>query len=128
MRDSWMGVFGTVAVVAVLGLKWAALFEMPSTGRLSALFVAPGMARWSMVALGESLEYLRPTGSGSSLLRQGGYGNMITASLIALLGLAVITNTRAVLALIVAVGATLAIGLFYRRWLNGVTGDLLGAA
>lgn len=126
-RDSSIGVYGTIALIAVLGLQWSALASLGSGRRLTALYLAPGLARWAMVALGETLDYLRPRGAGSALLSYS-KGRLLKASLITLGGLVPVASIRSIAASLAGVILTVALGRFYKRWLGGVTGDLLGAA
>ncbi len=128
MRDSAIGSFGALALFFALALKTAALAAIVGRRRSAALYLAPGLARWAMVAVSRGLKYLRAEGAGSSLLEAGGdqgFGfAMTTAALAAMLA----PSLRMVEACAAAALAALAMRAFYRRWLGGVTGDLLGAA
>ena len=55
LRDSRIGTFGAAAVFFSLALKIFALRALPEPYRLTALFVAPGLSRWSMVAVAAGL-------------------------------------------------------------------------
>ncbi len=126
MRDSRVGVYGAVALFFVLIVKCAALTALDGWTRRVALYAAPGLSRWAMVATSEGLKYLRAEGAGGKLLapcptRFARAGLMTLGAL-----LPVICGP-----LLIALGAVVLLALaakaFYRRWLGGVTGDLLGA-
>ena len=132
MRDSRIGSFGTAAIFFFLALESVALAAMGEAGRTAALWLAPGLARWAMVAVGWRMDYLRPEGAGTSLLGPGGDRgpdrNLALASVLAALAAAPVLSWRVLAAYAVAAALAAVLRAAYRRWLGGVTGDLLGAA
>jgi len=126
MRDSAIGSFGAIALFFVLALKTAALAVAHRRG--AALYLAPGLARWAMVAVSRGMVYLRAEGAGSSLLEAGGERSFGFASITAAAAVMLAPSLGTLEACPAAAIAALAIRAFYRRWLGGVTGDLLGAA
>ena len=68
MRDSRIGSFGTVAIFFFLALEIVALATMGEARRTAALWLAPGLARWAMVAVGWRIDYLRAEGAGTLLV------------------------------------------------------------
>ncbi|MGH8011415.1 MAG: adenosylcobinamide-GDP ribazoletransferase [Candidatus Binataceae bacterium] len=126
MRDSHIGSFGAIALIFVLGLKVAALSALTRPARYAALWLAPGLARWAMVASADGLDYLRPRGAGTSLL---GFDRraLMVASLTVVVGALPVLFLPALRAYVVAVAMVLILRTCYRRWLGGITGDLLGA-
>jgi adenosylcobinamide-GDP ribazoletransferase len=127
LRDSRIGTFGAVAVFFVLLLKVVALASTPHS-RVVAVYAAPGMARWAMVAVPYQLAYLREQGAGSALLGVRAERNLWVASVVTLLAILPIGLSNLIRGLIVAVIMTLMFRTFYERWLGGITGDLIGAA
>lgn len=125
LRDSRIGTFGTAAVFFVLALKIVALASA-AHARPTALYLAPGIARWAMVVLPYKLNYLREHGAGSALLGVQGQRNLRVATIISLVALlpARVAALRAIFPAIILVGI---FRLFYARWLGGITGDLIGA-
>jgi len=125
LRDSHIGSFGAVALFFVLALKVAALASLAGSARYVALYVALGVSRWAQVAVADKLNYLRATGAGSALL---GRGSVRIASIVTALALTpALIPSRTVAAIAVASLMVLALRFAYRRWLGGVTGDLIGA-
>jgi len=128
MRDSQIGAFGTAAIFFFLALEIVALTTMGGTRRAEALWLAPGLARWAMVAVGWRIDYLRAAGAGTMLVGPGADRNLAVASAIAAIAALPILSWRVLLAYVVAAALAAVFRAVYRRWLGGVTGDLLGAA
>jgi adenosylcobinamide-GDP ribazoletransferase len=127
LRDSRIGTFGAAAVFFVLGLKIAALVSAAHY-RQTALYLAPGMARWAMVAVPYNLHYLREAGAGSALLGVQAKRNLRLASIVTLLAVMPTGVVRSIRAVALAIIMTWILRRFYTRWLGGITGDLIGAA
>lgn len=128
LRDSSAGVFGLIALVFWLGFEWTALAGMNGRARLAAIYLAPGLGRWAMVAVAAGLDYLREAGAGSFLKPQWSWLNLRIASAIAIIGLIPVFSSHARAAAAAAILVAVAARWFYRRWLGGITGDLIGAA
>jgi adenosylcobinamide-GDP ribazoletransferase len=131
LRDSRVGTFGASAIFFDLTLKILALSTLAGHRRYAALLLAPMLARWAMVLVASGLPYLRSSGSGSTLLGNKSKSLGLRAVLVAiftLVAMLMLGVLRAVaLAGAVAIAIVFATRLFYRRWLGGVTGDLIGA-
>ncbi len=129
LRDSRVGTFGASAIFFDLTLKILALSTLAGHRRYAALIVAPMLARWAMVLLSSGLPYLRAQGSGSTLLAGKKFGH--SAGIVTVFTLVIWWTLGAMrpiaLAVAVALAIVAAMRLFYRRWLGGVTGDLIGA-
>jgi adenosylcobinamide-GDP ribazoletransferase len=128
MRDSAIGSFGAIALFFVLALKTIALAGLVGRHRSEALYLAPGLARWAMVAVSCGLDYLRAEGAGSTLLEGDANRSFAFASITALTAVLLAPWRRMLGACAATAIATLALRGFYRRWLGGVTGDAIGAA
>jgi adenosylcobinamide-GDP ribazoletransferase len=127
LRDSRIGTFGAAAVFFVLALKVAALASAAHS-RTIALYLAPGIARWVMVAIPYRLTYLREYGAGSALLAVQAERNLRVASIVTLLSMLSAGSILALRGVVVAVILVWMFRAFYARWLGGITGDLIGAA
>ncbi len=128
LRDSRIGSFGAIALIFALMLEILALATMVPPRRYAALYLAPGFARWSMVAVASGLDYLRDRGAGAALLARASRRNLTLGSVTAAAAMLPVFSMRACAAVVVTLCVTLAARWFYRRWLGGVTGDLIGAA
>jgi adenosylcobinamide-GDP ribazoletransferase len=127
LRDSRIGTFGAAAVFFVLALKVTALASAAHS-RTIALYLAPGIARWVMVAVPYRLTYLREYGAGSALLGVQAERNLRVASIVTSLALLLTGSVLAIRGVVVAVILMWMFRIFYARWLGGITGDLIGAA
>lgn len=128
LRDSRIGTFGASALFFALALKILAIAATAGKLRYAALWLAPGLARWAMVALAYRLDYLRADGAGTMLLAHDSRRNFILASLVAIAGVLPLVGCNSLRVSTIAIATTLALGAFYRKWLGGLTGDLIGAA
>jgi adenosylcobinamide-GDP ribazoletransferase len=127
LRDSRIGSFGAAAIFFALALEVTAIAQAAGAARHAAIFAAVGISRWAMVAV-SGLDYLRPEGAGASLLgAQARQSNLTIASLTVAGAILPILGWHAVSAVIIAILIVAAMRAFYRRWLGGVTGDLIGA-
>jgi adenosylcobinamide-GDP ribazoletransferase len=127
LRDSRIGTFGTAAVFFALALEVMAIARSAGADRHAAIFAAIGISRWAMVAV-SGLDYLRPDGAGAALLgAQARRSNMTIAGLTVAGAMLPILAWHVVSAVIAAILIVAAMRALYRRWLGGVTGDLIGA-
>jgi adenosylcobinamide-GDP ribazoletransferase len=129
LRDSRVGTFGASAIFFDLTLKILALSTLEGHRRYAALIFAPMLARWAMLLVALGLPYLRASGSGSALLsgKISGARTAVVAIFTIVVLLMLGEMSTATLATSVAIAIVFAMRLFYRRWLGGVTGDLIGA-
>ncbi len=131
LRDSRVGTFGASAIFFDLTLKILALSTLAGHRRYTALIVAPMLARWAMLLVASGLPYLREAGAGSTLLaNENKQGSLRTAfvAVFTIVVMLMLGEFRAsALASVVAIAIVYALRVFYRRWLGGVTGDLIGA-
>jgi adenosylcobinamide-GDP ribazoletransferase len=109
-------------------LKAFALAGASGAPRYAAIYMAPGLGRWAMVALASGLEYLRLDGAGAAMLSRDRRRNLKIATLTAMIAIAPLMTLHALRACVVAALVSLAMRSFYSRWVGGVTGDLIGAA
>jgi len=128
LHDSRIGSFGSIALFFVLALKVLAIAGTGGSQRYATLYMAPGLSRWAMVALVSGLDYLRPEGVGAKLLSRDRRRNLRVATVTAVIALAPLVTLHSLRACLIAAAVTLALRALYRRWLGGVTGDLIGAA
>jgi len=132
LRDSRVGTFGASAIFFDLTLKILALSTLAGTRRYAALIIAPTLARFAMVMVGVvGIPYLRESGAGTAFLNSQSLGwRRRLAVIFLIIDCAILLSPfRTVGALAVSVALLIAflMHLFYRRWIGGVTGDLIGA-
>ncbi len=125
MKDSQIGTYGTLAVVIVTGLRWAALatlIPLDSAG----VFAAACLSRAAMPVLMHALPPARSAGLSASVGRPGLLPVLIGLGLAVVLSATVI-GPAVLVALLSALVATAALGLLASRKIGGQTGDVLGA-
>lgn len=127
MRDHAVGAFGASALVLDQLVKAAALAALASERRvIAATVTAAALARAAPVLIAAALPYVRASGTASALLSIGRRRAIAAAPIAALLAVAVFGKNGLILAAS-ALAVMAVIGLFARRWLGGITGDVLGA-
>jgi adenosylcobinamide-GDP ribazoletransferase len=127
MRDHAVGAFGVLALVLVCLVDAASLGALGSTGDAALVGLAAGAGgRASILPLALVLPYAREGGGQGRVLEGLGPGAVVVGVGLAIV-LAVPAGVPALAGLGAAAVATVALGLYWHRWLGGVTGDLLGA-
>lgn len=126
MRDSRLGTYGTIALIAVFALRFVLLVPASSATFAVALICGHVLGR----AAGPVLVHLLPAISDSSSTgvagRVGPGGRLLTAVLV-VAPVALAARALAVPLLVVAGAVIAACAAVYRRRLGGVTGDTIGA-
>jgi adenosylcobinamide-GDP ribazoletransferase len=128
MRDHAVGAFGATALIVVCVLDASLLGALAETDDAALVGLAAGAAgRAAMLPSALVLPYARLGGTGQGRVLEG----IGPATVVSGLALAVLLALPAGAAGLWAVGAAalmaVVLGLVARRWLGGVTGDVLGA-
>jgi len=128
MSEGNTGPAGVMALVLVLLAQWSVLSSIPEDARLAALLVAPVIARWTVVPVGLLFAPARPRGLGHAI-HAGQWPVAAPLATVIALAVALVTFGAPGLVLVAlgAVGAVLIAGAA-ARMLEGVTGDVFGAA
>jgi len=126
MRDSRIGVMGLVAIVFILSIKWASLQSLVNHRALY-LFIIPAYSRGAMMFGIKFLRYGRP---------QGGMGTDFFSDKPRIYALSIIflplflsfwLGWGAVFFNSLFIFMTVLILFYYKRRMDGITGDMLGA-
>lgn len=127
MRDHATGAYGTVAVVLVLIVDVAALGALAADGKAAVVALGAGaVGRAAMLPQALALPYAR-AGEGQGRVLEGMGVAGMAAGVVVGAALVLPAGAAGLAGLAAAAITALVLGLFYRRWLAGVTGDLLGA-
>lgn len=129
MKDSRLGAFGAVSLFLALLLKFAFFLAWMEKGLGAALILFPVLSRWGMVFLAYLSPYARPEGGLGQAMTAGVTGKALLGATLSVLALAWLTTRISGLLLLAAAAAvTWLLGIYFRKRLGGVTGDVLGAA
>ena len=127
MKDSAIGTFGALAVIAILLLKVRSLDLLQEGYRSLALLLGPMLSRWACVVMAYTSRPARLEGLGAMFVRGTQFREFSLASVFTL---AVVFSLMEIVGLALFVplaGLILGFTLYCNRRLGGVTGDTLGA-
>ncbi len=128
MRDSRIGAFGTIGLILFLMLEIVALAELLPPTRGSALFAAPVIARATPAVLAALFRPARADGQGAAF-HAGVRPSAVALGLVAALAAAVFAlGGFGVAAVAAGLLAAVAVAAVIAPRLDGITGDVLGAA
>ncbi|MEO8215206.1 MAG: adenosylcobinamide-GDP ribazoletransferase [Myxococcales bacterium] len=126
MRDSRIGAHGATALILLLLAKVAAVAALLEAHDFSALLAFPVFARWAVTPQLVLFPYARPEGLGRGFKRGAGWAQLAVASALAM-ALVASLGWSAARQAVAAFGVALGMGLWLRRRLGGLTGDVYGA-
>lgn len=140
MKDSRIGAFGAVGLIALLGLKWSALIALPTAAFPLIVVAAHVVSRWCCIGLVWALPYARRDGEGKSRHFDGGLSGAqwllsgaigLTAVAMPAIGLGAAASPSLAFAAAVgfaaATGSAVTAAWYFRQRIGGYTGDCLGA-
>lgn len=127
MRDARIGSFGAAALTVDLLTRAAAIAGLAGSP-VAPLVAAGALSRAASLPLAALLPYARAKGgTGSVLTGRVGWTSAVVAVLVALGAAIGASGLDGIWAAAGAAGTALVLGLLFRHWLGGVTGDALGA-
>jgi adenosylcobinamide-GDP ribazoletransferase len=128
MRDSRAGPMGIIAIVSVMGLKFATLASTPEIHLWSAVFLMPIAGRCALVVGMASLPYARPEGGLGSALYKGWRKTSAGLSILLLVSAGwIVAGWAGLIAAGSSVLVTLLLAAYTYHKIGGATGDTLGA-
>ncbi len=130
MKDSRIGTYGTVTLLAALATKFATLHAMGPHGATLALLAAHPFSRLCSACLIRCMNYVRDdSGARAKPLAERMHNTEFAiATFFGLLSLLIVGSLPALGALCVGGLLTLAWASYLKRRIGGYTGDCLGAA
>ena len=127
MRDSRVGSFGAVALVALLLARFLALGEIDYR-QIPIVFIAGhAVSRLCASFVLAALDYARIDGKAKPFSNRLGHGELAFATLTALFPLIFLPLQQSIPALMLALIATVWLTRLFKRRIGGYTGDCLGA-
>lgn len=128
MRDHVIGAYGAVALILLVAVKVTALEALLRRGDVTALVLAPALARWASVPLARWLPYARAGGGlGAALTDHVGALEVLGATAIAGSVAVGLGGLRGAAAWGAVAALSTVLGLWCKRRIGGITGDTLGA-
>ncbi|MBE9580863.1 MAG: adenosylcobinamide-GDP ribazoletransferase [Proteobacteria bacterium] len=126
MKDSHVGTMGVLALIFVLGIKWAGISSLHGD-RAILLIIIPSYARGAFAIAINFLDYLRPEG-GTGLAFFAGNRNIANLRwLLVPVALSMLLGVKGVFLNCAFIGIVALVIFYYKKRLGGITGDMLGA-
>jgi adenosylcobinamide-GDP ribazoletransferase len=126
MKDSRSGAFGVLALVLAVSFKIASIQTLLQAGNLAPLLLAPVFSRFAMAAAAFSGIYARKEGLGKSFVDEIRVEHLGLAALFTAAA-AIPAGVYTVLYFVPVLGCVFLFRTMSRRYLGGITGDVLGA-
>jgi adenosylcobinamide-GDP ribazoletransferase len=127
MKDSAIGTFGTLAVLAALLLKVRSLDLLQGDYRSLALLLGPMLSRWACVVMVYTSRPARAEGLGAMFVRGTQFREFALASVFTLLVVFSLMEVIGLMVFVPLAGLIIGFTLYCNSRLGGVTGDTLGA-
>lgn len=129
MRDSRLGTFGALGLLLAISTKWASLLAMPAEKLPFILIAGHGFSRLAATSLIRYGSYAREDDDSKSkpLATEMTSARWLVAVAFGLIPLMLLTPAYTALALLPLLPFTLWLYRYFRRWIDGYTGDCLGA-
>ncbi|MDZ7673267.1 MAG: adenosylcobinamide-GDP ribazoletransferase [Halanaerobiales bacterium] len=127
MHDSNVGVYGVLAIVLILLLKFTLLTELPIQDKNMLLITVPTISRFAMVLAVYLFPYARKEGFGKAYKLYLKRKHLLVASLWTFLLATVLLFWQGLVLIIVALLSVLLIGKHITNKIEGLTGDNYGA-
>ena len=129
MRDSRIGVYGVLALIFLVLTKLQLLSALSPPQIWRWLIVGHVAGRWAPLALGAWLPPASNEGLGKLVAKRSGPVEVMIGTVTVIVVLSLTLSWQAALIVfVVTVFVTLLSGLYFRRRLQGITGDCMGAA
>ena len=126
LRDERVGAFAVAGGVLLMLVKYATLASIQRRG--TALILAATLGRWAMTLAILAYPYLRPEGLGRSMKDHAGRPQGLISTVIAVAAVAAFGGRFGLIVAACAIAAGWWVARCGMRRLEGLTGDLYGAA
>jgi len=125
MRDSRIGVWGALSIVFLVLIKWELLMLLPN--KMAGYLFALSASRWAHVVLCFSLPYAREeNGLGKEVAGLVQKKEFIFSTLF-VIGISFLLGLKGIMILTMCWAFIYLLSQFYKRKINGITGDVIGA-
>ncbi len=128
MKDSDIGVFGALALISVLALKYIAFDEIIHRDILFLIIPSYISSRFTMSYLSFAMKYARKKeGTARRFVQNATLKDVLLAFSISFVLNAAVAKTVGVAMLFISFSVAFVLKMFYAKKIGGVTGDVLGA-
>ena len=127
LRDPHVGAFAVIGVVLLLLVKCSSMAALPAQSRFWTIMLVPCLSRWAILVVMNRFPYVRCEGFGTPLLRGGSRRSLLLGSVMAVMATVLLTGPAGVLLMAAAGLVAGAVGVWAKRRIGGVTGDIYGA-
>lgn len=127
MRDSRVGSFGVLAIVLGLLARFVFLTSLPAQSFSGVLVAGQVLSRWTALPLGHWLPSARDVGQGARVAQRMSVVSLAVGTALTVAIVVAIMGAAAVWTIAVTAAVAGVTGVYYRRRIDGVTGDCLGA-
>jgi adenosylcobinamide-GDP ribazoletransferase len=128
LRDSRIGVFGTLAIAISVGLRLLLLAYLPQSRLPAYLISGHVLCRWTALPLGCVLPPARESSSqGARIAGQISGASLVIGTLFAAVIVTYVLRRAMWMPVLSTLTVTFVSGLYYWRRIGGVTGDCFGA-
>ena len=126
MKDSHVGTMGLLALIFVLGTKWAGISSIHEYRALY-LIIIPAYARGSFTIAIHFLDYVRPEGGTAKEFFADNSGIASLGWLLVPVVFSLLLGFRGLLLNGIFISIVILVTFYYKKKLKGITGDMLGA-
>ena len=127
MRDSRIGVMGTLGLISIILLKIALVSALTVSLKTISLILMCVLSRWSLVFAMFLFPYAREDGKAKLFIQGINFKIFILATMLALISIAGTGKLSGLLVFAISAIGTYIINKFITRKIGGITGDTLGA-
>lgn len=129
MKDSSSGAFGVIGIASALLLKYTSLSNIPFSLMAATLISAHSLSRWCCTLIITFGEYARDdeTSKSKPVAKKMKPQEVMTATLFAISSLLLFKQWQVILVIPVLLAATYLLYRYFKKWIDGYTGDCLGA-
>ena len=129
MKDSHIGVFGTIGLIIALGLKFLLLNEIYVNILPFAIIAAHSLSRFAAITIMNTLQYVRKEEESKVIpfLKKMTISELFIAGMFGILPLALFQNYFYFLLVVPVFITRWLLGIYFKKQIGGYTGDCLGA-
>ncbi len=129
MKDSRLGTYGTIGLILILAIKFSALREIPANYIPLTIIAGHSLSRFIATTLIYTHPYVRDTEDSKAkpAAKNITLGIVILSGVFGILPLVFFRTPLILLAIIPCYLAKVYLGIKFKKWLGGQTGDCAGA-